>query len=355
MDKSPMFSLLFQSQTDPGTATPLEAVADSVPGGAGTLVGWVSGISGLSAESLGKITTSLLVLLGIYILRRIVVKVVDRKVDNARLTYQWSNGSSQVAFVLALLLVAMIWLEAIQSLGTFLGLLSAGVAIALKDLVASLAGWVFIMWRRPFQLGDRVQIGTNSGDVVDIRMFQFTLLEIGNWVDADQSTGRIIHIPNARLLTEPLASYTSQFEFIWNEMPLLLTFESDWKKAKKILEEILETKVGGLVAEAEKAVKTASRKFLIHFRKLTPKVYTSVADSGVLLTLRFICHARQRRGEAEEIWEAILGAFEQEPDIDFAYPTARMFHNLLEGKDRARAPLPPWPAGGESASEGGVD
>ena len=112
MDKSPMFSLLFQSQTDPGTATPVEAVADSVPGGAGTLVGWVSGISGLSAESLGKITTSLLVLLGIYILRRIVVKVVDRKVDNARLTYQWSKGSSQVAFVLALLLVAMIWLEA---------------------------------------------------------------------------------------------------------------------------------------------------------------------------------------------------------------------------------------------------
>jgi small-conductance mechanosensitive channel len=235
----------------------------------------------------------------------------------------------------------MIWLEAIQSLGTFLGLLSAGIAIALKDLVASLAGWVFIKWRRPFQLGDRVQIGERAGDVVDIRIFQFTLLEIGNWVAADQSTGRIIHVPNARLLTDTLANYTAQFQFIWSEIPVLLTFESNWQKAKGILQQILDETVGGAVADAEKAIKTASRKFLIHFQELTPEVYTSVEDSGVLLTLRFICHPRQRRGTAEEIWEAVLQAFAGEKDIDFAYPTSRMYHNLLEGKGGARAPLPP--------------
>jgi small-conductance mechanosensitive channel len=234
----------------------------------------------------------------------------------------------------------MIWLEAIRSLGTFLGLLSAGIAIALKDLVASLAGWIFILWRRPFQLGDRIQIGSRAGDVIDIRIFQFTLLEIGNWVAADQSPGRVIHVPNAQVLNEPIANYTAQFEFIWNELPILVTFESDWRKAKEILHGILQAKVAGAVADAEKSIKTASRKFLIHFRKLTPKVYTSVEDSGVLLTLRFICHARQRRGTAEEIWESILDAFDREPDIDFAYPTTRMFHNPLEGKQGARAPLP---------------
>jgi small-conductance mechanosensitive channel len=342
-----------QSQVDTAGSSASEAVVDSVRWSLTALQEWIVGLTGLSLASQGKIFTSLVAVLSVYLLRRIVLGVVDRKVDDSRLIYQWSKGSSQVAFVAALILVAMIWLEAIQSLGTFLGLLSAGIAIALKDLVASLAGWVFIMWRRPFQLGDRVQIGAIAGDVVDIRIFQFTLLEIGNWVNADQSTGRIIHVPNARLLTEPLANYTSQYKYVWNELPVLVTFESDWRKAKAILLEILEEKVGGVVADAEREVKAASKKFLIHLSKLTPKVYTSVEDSGVLLTLRFICDARQRRDTAEEVWEAVLVAFGKEPDVDFAYPTTRMYHNLLEGKGGARAPLPPGFGGAGARGKGG--
>lgn len=333
--------LFFQAQTDTGGVAGREAVTDSFHLSLTALMGWIQGLTGLTFDTQGKIFTSVVVVVLVYLLRRLVMRVVDRRVDDSRLLYQWSKGSSRAAFVLGLLLVAMIWLEAIQSLGTFLGLLSAGIAIALKDLVAGLAAWVFILWRRPFTLGDRIQIGETSGDVVDIRVFQFTLLEIGNWVAADQSTGRVIHVPNSFVLSQSLANYTSQFQFIWNELPVLLTFESDWKKAKAILEEILARRVGTEVEEAERAVKTASRKFLIHFRKLTPKVYTSVEDSGVLLTLRFICHARQRRGRTEEIWEAVLEAFATEESIDFAYPTTRMYHNILEGKSQARAPLPP--------------
>jgi len=309
--------------------------------------GWVEGVTGMGPETQNSILLSLLAVILIYGLRRVALRVVDRRVDDPKLVYQWSKSSSYVALILSVVIVGSIWLEGLRSLGTFLGLLSAGVAIALKDVVSSLAGWVFILWRRPFQLGDRVQLGARAGDVVDLRPFQFTLLEIGNWVDADQSTGRIIHVPNFLVFTEPLFNYTAQFEFIWNEIPVLLTFESDWRKAKEILQGILDERVGETVKNAERAMRTASRKFLIHFRKLTPKVYTSVKDSGVLLTLRFICRARERRGTAEEIWEAVLDAFGEAPDIDFAYPTTRMYHNPVEGKKEARADLPPG-LGGES-------
>jgi len=301
---------------------------------------WVQTVTGMGPDTQNNLLLSVFAIFLIYGLRKLVLRVVERRVDDPRLLYQWAKSSSYVALLLAFIMVGSIWLEAFQSLGTFLGLLSAGLAIALKDVVASLAGWVFILWRRPFQLGDRIQIGTRAGDVVDVRPFQFTLLEIGNWVAADQSTGRIIHVPNSMVFTEPTSNYTAQFEFIWNEIPVLLTFESHWKKAKGILEEILAQRIGGTVEAAERSMRTASRKFLIHFRKLTPKVYTSVEDSGVLLTLRFICHARERRGKAEEIWEAILDAFAQEADIDFAYPTSRLFYNPLEGKEGARASLP---------------
>lgn len=325
-------------EPDSTLLTPGEEVIGEMSAG---VRGWVEGLTGIGFESQENVLLSLAAVVFVYGLRRLALRVVDRKVEDPKLVYQWSKSSSYVALILSLVMVGTIWLEGLRSLGTFLGLLSAGIAIALKDVVASVAGWIFILWRRPFQLGDRVQIGSRAGDVVDLRPFQFTLLEIGNWVDADQSTGRIIHVPNLLIFSEPLFNYTAQFPFIWNEVPVLLTFESDWKKAKGLLQEILDQRVGETVRDAERAMRSASKKFLIHFRKLTPKVYTSVEDSGVLLTLRFLCRARERRGAAEEIWEAVLDAFAEAPDLDFAYPTTRLFNNPTEGKEGARGALPP--------------
>jgi small-conductance mechanosensitive channel len=335
-----MFSL---QEADTVPSPPIEGVIRDVEMG---VRGWIEGVTGMGYDSQNNVLFSLLAIILIYGLRRLVLRFVDRRVADPKIVYQWSKSSSYVALLLSVITVGTIWLEGLRSLGTFLGLLSAGMAIALKDVVASMAGWVFILWRRPFQLGDRIQIGDRAGDVVDIRLFQFTLLEIGNWVDADQSTGRIIHVPNLAVFTEPLFNYTAQFEFIWNELPVLITFESDWRKAKEILQGILDSKAGDAVKEAEVAMRTATKKFLIHFRKLTPKVYTSVADSGVTLTLRFICRARERRGRAEELWESILDAFGGADNIDFAYPTTRMYHNPVEGKSEARASLPPGLGGG---------
>lgn len=320
----------------------LPAVAQEVIQGVGQgLRGWLTELTGMGFEAQNNVLVSLVAVFLIYGTRRLAMRWVIKRLDDPRQVYQWSKTSSYLALSISLLLVGTIWLEGLRSLGTFLGLLSAGLAIALKDVVSSLAGWVFIHWRRPFQLGDRIQIGSQAGDVVDLRPFQFTLLEIGNWVDADQSTGRIIHVPNHLVFNEPLFNYTAQFDFIWNEVPVLITFESDWKGAKEILQRILDERVGETVKEAEGAMKTASRKFLIHFKKLTPKVYTSVKDSGVLLTMRFICKARQRRGTAEEIWESVLTAFSERADIDLAYPTIRTYRNFLEGKEQLRAGSPP--------------
>jgi small-conductance mechanosensitive channel len=330
-------------EADTVSSLPIEGVIRGVEMGVRS---WIEGVTGLGYESQNHVLLSLLAVIVVYGLRRLILRVVDRRVEDPKIVYQWSKSSSYIALLLSVIIVGTIWLEGLRSLGTFLGLLSAGLAIALKDVVASMAGWIFILWRRPFQLGDRIQIGDRAGDVLDIRLFQFTLLEIGTWVDADQSTGRIIHVPNLTVFTEPLFNYTAQFEFIWHEVPVLITFESDWRKAKEVLQGILESKTGETVREAERAMRTAAKKFLIHFRKLTPKVYTSVGDSGVLLTLRFICRARERRGRAEELWEEILDAFGEAENIDFAYPTTRMYHNPVEGKPGARAGLPPALGGG---------
>ncbi|MDX1566647.1 MAG: mechanosensitive ion channel [Longimicrobiales bacterium] len=310
---------------------------------------WLRSSVGLGTETQEKLLWSVVAVLLLWLLRRVVMRVVADRVESTRARYQWSKTSSYVAFVVGIVVVSQIWLETLQQLGTFLGLLSAGLAIALRDVVANFAGWLFILWRRPFELEDRIQLGDHAGDVVDLRLFQFTILEIGNWVAADQSTGRVIHVPNSRVFTEPLANYTAQFPYVWHELPVLVTFESDWRKAKRILEEAVDEVAGTLVDEAREAVYQASRRFLIHYRHVTPIVYTSVQDSGILLTIRFLSPARSRRGLTQGIWEKILDAFHDEPDVDFAYPTQRIFHNPLEGKEGARTELPEWIARGPAS------
>jgi small-conductance mechanosensitive channel len=222
------------------------------------------------------------------------------------------------------ILIGVVWMSAFKQFGAFLGLFTAGLAIALKDPLTNLAGWFFIVFRKPFVVGDRVQIGNHSGDVIDIRMFQFTILEIGNWVDADQSTGRIIHLPNAKVFQQSQANYSTGFNYIWNEIPVLITFESDWKKTRKILESIIQ-KSEHLSSSAEKEILNASRNFMIYYTHLTPIVYTKVEDSGVKFTIRYLCDPRRRRGSENDIWEEILIEFQKHNDIDFAYPTTRFY------------------------------
>jgi small-conductance mechanosensitive channel len=241
-----------------------------------------------------------------------------------------------ITWALVFLVLGRIWFAGFQAVSTYLGLLSAGIAIAMQAPLVNLAGWAFILWRQPFKVGDRIQVGDYRGDVIDQRIFNFSLVEIGNWVDADQSTGRVLHVPNGKVFTEVLANYGQGFQYIWNEIPVLLTFESDWRRAKQLLLQVAEHHCTAIGSRAQQQLREAAKKFMIFYKTLTPTVYTSVRDSGVLLTIRYLCDPRKRRGSEQEIWEAILDAFAGHDDIDFAYPTQRLYHNYREGKPGTR-------------------
>ncbi|MBT8386307.1 MAG: mechanosensitive ion channel, partial [Ignavibacteria bacterium] len=262
--------------------------------------------------------------------------LVIHNIQDLNLRYQWRKFSLYIAVFIIVLFLASNWLGLIGSVGTFLGLLTAGIAIALKDPIVNMVAWFFILVRQPFKVGDRIQIGDQAGDVIDIRIFQFSLIEIGNWVDADQSTGRVIHIPNGIVFTRPQSNYTTGFEQIWHEIPILITFESDWKKVKKILTDILNKHAMHITDSAERQIKAAAKKFLIYYTKLTPIVYTTIKDSGVLLTMRFLCDPRKRRSTEEIILEEVLEEFGKCKDIDFAYPTTRFYDNRAEGKEETK-------------------
>ncbi len=287
------------------------------------ITSFIEELAGVTVDAQYKIVISILILVALSFIRFLILRIVWRNTENIKARYFWKHLLSYIIPITAILMIGMVWIDAFRHVGTFLGILSAGIAIALKDLLANIAGWLFIIFRKPFVVGDRIQIGPHSGDVIDLRLYQFSILEIGNWVEADQSTGRVIHIPNGKVFTEPQANFTQGFKYIWNELEVRVTFESNWQKAKSVLEAIVKSHNAGIIHSAEHELKEASKMYMIHYQYLTPIVYTTVVENGVRLTIRYLCDAHKRRGSEAAIWEDILSQLAHYPDIQWAYPTQR--------------------------------
>ena len=289
---------------------------------------------GLSPELLRKLALTLLTFMVYFALRALVSRVASARVDDPLTRFRISRAGRVVLALIALFALARVWVRGTEGLGTWLGLLSAGLAVALQDPLENLAGWLYLAASRPFKVGDRIQVGSHAGDVVDIKPFSFALLEIGNWVNADQSTGRVLHIPNGWVFKESVAGYDHGFPFIWNEISVTVTFESDWRLAKQVLLDVV-----GIHSEKvdEKEFEKSSEFLGIQYTRLTPVVWTDAAPEGVRLTMRYLCRPRNRRVSASTMWEAILEAFAGLDRIDFAYPTTRRFDHAREGKIPLRA------------------
>lgn len=120
------------------------------------------------------------------------IGIVNQRVKEIKTRPTVRKNVIYIVGIILIIIVFFIWIQDINSITIFLGVAGAGLALALQEVILSVAGWLLILLRHPFETGDRVEINGIKGDVIDIRLFQTSLLEIGNWVNADQSTGRIV-------------------------------------------------------------------------------------------------------------------------------------------------------------------
>ncbi|MEO1622835.1 MAG: mechanosensitive ion channel domain-containing protein, partial [Cyanobacteria bacterium J06632_3] len=277
-----------------------------------------------------NVITSVVGLVIISALRMGATRLINQQINNPRQRYVWRKWLGYVCYGFYGFVLIMLWLPDVEGLSTFLGLFAAGVAVVLRDPLVNLVGWLFILWRQPFRMGDRIQVAEHAGDVIDIGLFQFTLMEIGNWVETDQSTGRLLHIPNGRIFQATVANYSQGFKYIWHEIPVLITFESDWEAAKKILFTQVNNHAEHHSGSAQEHLRKAGQKYMIFYSKLTPTVYTTVKESGILLTMRYLCEPRRRRGSEQVLWENVLREFAKSPEISLAYPTQRFYATAVD-------------------------
>ncbi len=152
-----------------------------------------------------QLASSLVALIAIYLCVLLAFRLINRRVADINRRHRARKAVLYIATGIALIVLALIWLEYLKINPTMIvSVTAAGLVIALSDAILSVAAWVFILVRRPYSVGDRIKMGNVTGDVIDIRLFQTTLLEVGEWVSGEQSTFRLAQCPSNILFGEPV-------------------------------------------------------------------------------------------------------------------------------------------------------
>jgi small-conductance mechanosensitive channel len=271
-------------------------------------------------EIIRQLMFALVIVVSITVLVSIIRRVIRRYIDEPERLYRASKLVGRVGGLLAAVLVLGVFFNSTRDLLTVLTVVGAGLAIAMRETLLSFFGWIYIAFRAPYTTGDRIEINGVQGDVIDIRLLQTILMEIRGWVDADQSTGRIANVPNGAVFLGPVYNYTRGFHFIWNELPITITFRSDWEAAREIILSFAEESAAIVEQQAHSEIRKMSREFLVYYNILTPFVYVKIVENGVRLTLRYLCEVRKRRGTEHALTISILAAFREHGGIELAYP-----------------------------------
>lgn len=268
-----------------------------------------------SNEIYQKIILSVLVLLIQAAIRYSLMRyVINRIPDESPHLYTIRKVTTYVLSTITALFIFSIWVQRLGDLSVALGIFAAGLAFALQEVIGSIAGWLTIITGKPFTIGDRVETGGIRGDVVDISVLRTTLMEIGNWLSGDHNTGRIVTVSNAFLFKEPLYNYSAHLRFVWDEIKIPITYESNWKRAIEIMSNAVceHTAYKELLPKAEKQRREVRRKLAVKMTPLEPRTYVKITDNWIELGLVYPVDTDLRRSFRSEISQQLLTEFEAE-------------------------------------------
>jgi len=255
------------------------------------------------------------VLVAVIVLARwIALRFLRRRLKDRVSFRHWKLNTGYLAALVFVMIALPLWLPSLQGIAAIIGIFGAGILIVNKEILMNISGWFYVVVRKPFEVGNRIGIMDLYGDVIDIRLMDFTIIETAHPKLGGQSTGRVVHIPNSALLTQPLSNASKEFAFNWNEIRVPVTLKSDWQKALAIIESIAAEKLERISVDDER-LKRSEDLYLIKFNRVRPIVYVEYRGGAVLLTIRHLCEPKNRRILTDQIWREILLRFATENDI----------------------------------------
>lgn len=262
-------------------------------------------LADLAPQLIGTAVVVAAALIAGWFLRRLVVSRIESRYDRY-------YGRKFVRYGIAIVVVAflvIIWQPFGAQFAAILGFATAGLAFAMQEVIGALAGWFNITVGRIFRVGDRIQMAGVRGDVIDITPLRTKLMEIGSeseedsWVKGRQHTGRMVAISNKSTFTDPVYNFSAFFDFIWEELHVLIPYHEDHRAASKILQEEAESLSD--LDEALAAMADLRERFPVPETELLPRVYSRLEQDGVRLATRFVVPTRTARTMKDRLAQRI--------------------------------------------------
>ena len=210
--------------------------------------------------------------------------------------------------IICWLVVILIWKEQIKSLITLISFVSAAVTIALREIIFNFFAGIYINAKKIFEIEDRIEIKGIKGDVITMHSLGFEMLEIADGNEYEQSTGKIVHIPNSAVFSEPTKNFTKAFKYIWDEIKINIELDSDVEETKSYIYNILENIeiLKEIPKKMEDQVDDVTVQYRIYYNKLEPIIYTRIDESHIELSLRYLVHPKKIRIVQNEIYLKVL-------------------------------------------------
>ncbi len=267
----------------------------------------------IPSNTLYSIILSIIAYLFIKIIKKITSFICLHFEKNSKKRYLHNQKYNIVLDIILILSWYVIWSQYLDKLITIISFVSAALTLALREVVFNFFSGIYIKLKKPFSIEDRIEIDGTIGDVVNINSLSFEVLEVNDKENGEQSTGRIITFPNSYASTKPIKNYVKEFKYIWDEVNIKLTLDSDVKKAKNILYKIINNNeiVKSIPKKMENQINTISLDYRIYFNKLKPIIYTSVVEDHIELTIRFLVHPKKIRLVENDVWLKILECYQK--------------------------------------------
>jgi small-conductance mechanosensitive channel len=268
-----------------------------------------------------KLLSSLLVLVLMMVTHRVLRNVLKSRVKDLAQVHTLNMLVRNSIFLVGSAVVLLIWLGAGSDLTVAMGILGAGIAFASQEVIGSFAGYVNIVTGNLFRIGERVRIGNVTGDVLDVSILRTTVMEIGEWVQADQYTGRLVTVANRVVFSDPVFNYTQHWPYLWDEITIPITYNSDWRRAGDLMVEHGREYTAHLQAQAEAQLRSLRNTYPVHKATVEPTLYLVMTDNWIELTLRYVVEAQARRQVKAQLHRELLQHFESEAGITVASAT----------------------------------
>ena len=260
----------------------------------------------VSLSLVGKCVAAVVGILLIHGTFRLLEKALPRRFGQADARFRVRKFVAFSGYAAILLFLSILFEDRLGRLSFAIGVAGAGVAVALQDVLASIAGAFSIGFSKLYAIGDRVQIGDTRGDVIDIGLLRTTLLETGNWVSKDMYNGRVVRIPNSSVLKGPIFNYSQGFRFVWDEIKVVFTNTSDFQLAREMLLRVAKESIGEYLVEAQTSWKTISENFRSENPPLEPTVALAVNAASLEFTVDYVVDYTKRTAMKDRLFTKIV-------------------------------------------------